>query len=92
MPKSSGNMFETLATQQQAHHAQAEPTAETPAAPAAKGQAKRGNPDFKQLNTYVPKGLHKQFKRAVEDLDDGSDMSDVVTQLITNWLATQQGE
>lgn len=42
----------------------------------------------KRLQMNIPEDLHKEFKKAC--VDDDVEMTDVVTQLVTNWLKERQ--
>ena len=52
-----------------------------------KGKGKRSDPNFTQVSAYIPKDLHKRVK--VELMDGDRQFSDLVTELLTNWLKDQ---
>lgn len=62
------------------------PIVETPP-PARKGRAKgkRSNPNYEQVGAYIPKALNLEVKRLL--LDRELDFSDLVTQLLEQWVS-----
>ena len=65
-----------------------ERTAE-PAAKSSRPQGKRSHPDYKQFSVLLKKRTHKQAVRALDDLDNGQDLSDLMEQLLDQWLKKQ---
>lgn len=59
-----------------------EPPAEKPRSSRATG--KRSDPNFTQVGAYIPKTLHRQVKRLL--IDEDGDLSDLVTQLLQEWV------
>ena len=57
-----------------------------------KGIESKGMPDDKrdlaQINAYVPAEMKKEFK--LECLKAGTTMSDVITDLVSDWLESRQ--
>ena len=47
--------------------------------------SKSKNPDYMRTTVYLPKALHKRFKVAV--MDEDRDMSEIVAELIDEWLS-----
>ncbi len=48
-------------------------------------QGRRGNPEYRQANAYIPKTLHMRVKRAL--LDEGDrEFSSLVEELLESWL------
>ena len=52
--------------------------------PAASSKAKGKDPNYQRTTFYIPKDIHREFKMAA--LQDGVEMSDVVKDLISQWL------
>jgi len=65
-------------------------TAPAPTPPATKAQGKRSRSDYKQVGAYIPKDLDRQVKRLLIDNDE-IDFSDLVTQLLEEWVNRQSG-
>lgn len=55
-----------------------------PAPRRTRPQGKRSDPSYLQVGAYIPKTLNKQVKRKLLDTDQ--DFSDLVTQLLTQWV------
>jgi hypothetical protein len=53
----------------------------------SKAKAKGKNPDYQRTTLYLPKDLHREFKLAA--LEESQEMSDIVEQLISNWLRSR---
>jgi hypothetical protein len=49
--------------------------------------SKSTSPDYTRTTIYLPKQLHRQLKAAAASQD--RQMSDIVTELIEQWLLTQ---
>ena len=47
-------------------------------------QGKRSDPNFTQVSAYIPKDLHRRVK--VELMEGDRQFSDLVTELLTQWL------
>ncbi|MGG6298132.1 hypothetical protein ACQ4M4_27375 [Leptolyngbya sp. AN02str] len=56
--------------------------------PSTRAQGKRSRSDYKQVGAYIPKDLDKQVKRLLLDNDE-MDFSDLVTQLLEDWVNQQ---
>ena len=56
----------------------------TPSSNKAKGK----NPDYQRTTVYLPKDIHRELKMAA--LEDGEEMSDIIEQLISQWLRERQ--
>jgi len=63
---------------------QPEPTAPPNPAPTSTSKAKGKDPNYQRTTFYIPKDIHREFKMAA--LEDGVEMSDVVEDLISQWL------
>ena len=51
---------------------------------------RRGDPNYRQANAYIPKALHLRVKRAL--LDEGDrEFSSLVEELLETWLAGKEG-
>lgn len=57
-----------------------------------RSKGKRSNPDFEQVTAYVRKNTYRQTKIALLNTEDKLDFSDLVEQLLTEWLSTQKSE
>ena len=55
-------------------------------------KGKRSNPDFEQVTAYVRKDTYRQTKITLLNREDKLDFSDLVEQLLTEWLSTQKSE
>lgn len=62
--------------------------------PLKKGRpkGKRSNPDFEQVTAYVRSKTYRQTKIALLEQDELSDFSELVEELLNEWLSTQKGE
>ncbi|NEP10890.1 MAG: CopG family transcriptional regulator [Symploca sp. SIO2C1] len=52
--------------------------------PPDKKVAKGQNPDYTRTTIYLPKSLHRQLKAAA--LEEEREMSEIVTELVKQWL------
>lgn len=52
-----------------------------------KSQGKRSDPNFTQVSAYIPKALHKRVK--IELMKGDQQFSDLVTELLTEWLENE---
>lgn len=52
---------------------------------------KSSNDDYTQVLTYIRKDTHKQMKKALIDDPEERDLSDLVEQLLSDWLLKNQG-
>ena len=53
-------------------------------------QGRRGNPEYRQANAYIPRTLHMRVKRAL--LDEGDrEFSSLVEELLEKWLESRDG-
>lgn len=50
---------------------------------------KRSNPEYSQFSVLLKKLTHKRASRALDDLDNGQDLSDLMQQLLEQWLTKQ---
>lgn len=80
------SMFDKLAQQRQKAKAAPppEPAPEEPKRRQRKATGKRSDPNYIQVGAYIPKDLNKEVKRSLVDYD--GDFSDLVTQLLEEWL------
>ena len=62
--------------------------------PIKKGRpkGKRSHPDFEQVTAYIRSQTYRQTKIALLQQDELSDFSELVEELLTEWLSTQKGE
>ena len=56
--------------------------------PSRKRGGKRSNPDCVQVGAYIPKDLKRQVQKLLIDEED-LDFSDLVTQLLADWVKRQ---
>lgn len=67
--------------------------AATPTAPRGRGRpatGKRSNPDFEQVSIYFTKATHKKLKLYRLQADDPRDVSELVEDVMAEWLDTDQ--
>jgi hypothetical protein len=67
-------------------------TVETPApAPLAKKKkvGKSRDPNFHHFGVYLRKDSHKRANRRLEDMESGKDFSDLMQELLDQWLASE---
>ena len=80
------SMFDKLAQNRQ--KVKATPPAPEPAPEPKRRQrkatGKRSDPNYIQVGAYIPKDLNKEVKRSLVDYE--GDFSDLVTQLLEEWL------
>jgi hypothetical protein len=81
------NMFDRLAQNRQKGKPQPEPVVEEPQRRRRKTMGKRSDPNYMQVGAYIPKDLNKDVKRLLVDTD--GDFSDLVTELLRNWVNQQ---
>lgn len=55
-----------------------------PQPPAQASKAKGKDPNYQRTTFYIPKDIHREFKMAA--LEDDLEMSDIVEDLISQWL------
>lgn len=63
------------------------PKAETPA-PNGRG-GKSSDPEYSQYSVYLRKKIRKKVGRALDDADTGQDFSELVEELLEQWLASR---
>jgi hypothetical protein len=63
------------------------PTALTPAARTSRRVGKRMSPEYVQIGPYIPKSLHLALKRALLTDPHGRDLSQLIAELCTDWVA-----
>lgn len=59
-------------------------TADQSKTPMAASKAKCKDPNYQRTTFYIPKDIHREFKMAA--LEDGVEMSDIIEDLISQWL------
>lgn len=64
----------------------------SPDVPIKRGRAKgkRSDPNFIQVGAYIPKDLNQQVKRRL--FDEEMDFSDLVAELLEDWLSKKSGK
>ena len=50
---------------------------------------KSSNPDFAQISVYLPKETHRAAKRALLDMDQKMDLSELIDELLSKWVAAR---
>ncbi|PSB08057.1 hypothetical protein C7B62_18030 [Pleurocapsa sp. CCALA 161] len=55
-------------------------------------KGKRSNPDFEQVTAYVRSQTYRQTKIALLQQSELEDFSELVEELLTEWLSTQLGK
>lgn len=60
------------------------------AAPIAPMRGKRSHPDYRQAPAFIRKETYRDVKIALLSDDNGMDYSDLIQQLLTNWLAERK--
>lgn len=55
-------------------------------------KGKRSNPDFEQVTAYVRSQTYRQTKIALLQQSELEDFSELVEELLTEWLSTQKGK
>jgi hypothetical protein len=86
------NKGNTLATLLDQHAERTERAAPAPKATPAKERlpGKRSRTDYKQFSVLLKRQTHKQAVRALDDLDNGQDFSDLMEQLLTEWITSHK--
>ncbi len=52
-----------------------------------KGSGKRSDPDYVQISAYIRKETHREAKRKLLEEDSERDLSDVIEELLRNWVS-----
>ena len=52
-----------------------------------KGSGKRSDPDYVQISAYIRKETHRLAKRKLLEEDSERDLSDVIEELLSNWVS-----
>lgn len=70
------------------------PIVDEKAEPVKKGRpkGKRSNPDFEQVTAYVRSKTYRQTKIALLQQEELEDFSELIEELLTEWLSTQKGK
>ena len=70
------------------------PIIDEKSSPIKKGRpkGKRSNPDFEQVTAYVRSKTYRQTKIALLQQEELEDFSELVEELLTEWLSTQKGK
>ena len=69
-------------------------TKEIPIKNVKKGRprGKRSNPDFEQVTAYIRSNTYRDVKIAILQQSEIDDFSELVEQLLNEWLSTQKGK
>ena len=51
---------------------------------------KRSHPDYKQYSVLLKKQTHRQVTNILRNLENGQDVSELVQQLLEQWVEKQQ--
>ena len=62
----------------------------SPAKKKGRPKGKRSNPDFEQVTAYLRKETYRQTKIALLEQSQLTDFSELVEQLLTEWLNSQK--
>jgi len=54
-----------------------------------KTRGKRSNPDYEQVSAYIRRETYKDVKIALLQQSEGKDFSDLVEELLAEWLKVQ---
>ncbi len=79
----AANMFDRLAQKREKGKAAPAPEAE-PKKRQRKATGKRSDPSYIQVGAYIPIELNKSVKRLL--VDDDKDFSDLVSELLEQWV------
>ena len=52
-------------------------------------KSKSSDPDYQQVGPYIPKKLYREVKKLLTDRDN-LDFSELVTELLIEWVAEQK--
>lgn len=93
MSKFKGKFGDALKAAKEPEVKQDTPPSAKVSEPAKKGRpkGKRSNPDFEQITAYVRSQTYRDTKIALLQQDELEDFSELVEQLLTEWLRTQKG-
>lgn len=61
----------------------------TVTAKTAKTKGKRSNPDYEQVSAYIRKDTYKNVKISLLQQGENKDFSDLVEELLAEWLSNQ---
>lgn len=64
------------------------PTVAVATRPRRERVGKREDPNYHQCGLYIRKTTHKRARRRLEDTQPGKDMSELVQELLEQWLET----
>jgi hypothetical protein len=53
---------------------------------------KRSHPDYKQYSILLKKHTHRQVTNILRDRENGQDLSELVQQLLEQWVKKQQND
>ena len=67
---------------------------EPPSPPQKRGRprGKRSHPDYEQVTAYIKKKTYKETKIALLEQEEVEDFSELVENLLSEWLSTQKSE
>ncbi len=65
-----------------------------PEPPKSKGRprGKRSNPDYEQVTAYIRRDTHRAIKMALLQEGESREFSEVVEELLAEWLSTQKSK
>lgn len=58
----------------------------SPVKPKGRPKGKRSNPDYEQVTAYIKRETYRKTKIALLEQDEISDFSELVEELLTEWL------
>jgi hypothetical protein len=63
-----------------------------PVKPLGRPPGKRSHPDYKQYSVLLKKQTHRQVTNILRDQENGQDVSELVQQLLEQWVKKQQNQ
>ena len=55
-------------------------------------RGKRSNPDYEQVTAYIRRDTYTEVKIALLQQGEGQEFSELVEQMLTEWLSTQKAK
>lgn len=83
------NRFSGIVDATRARETPPEPKAPYASESNTKRKGKSSNPEFLQVSAYLRKETHKTARKLLMDDDQGRDLSDLMEQLLQEWISAQ---
>ena len=85
------NRFSGIVDANRAREAETSPESETPNSSenSTKRRGKSSHPEFLQVSAYLRKDTHKTARKLLMDDEQRRDLSDLMEQLLQEWISTQ---